>query len=181
MNGKRQVKLLKRGDERALEEIILTYTNYVATVIINQLGGFYDTSIVEELSSDVFFSLWKNRLTITSDNLKSWLGTTARNKAKNHIRSKHIVYEELLEDTIICSEDNVFDTLEAKEQALLLKRSIQKLDKSEQDIIIRYYYYNQSTKQISEETGMNLETVKSKLSRSRKKLKDILDNGGYFI
>jgi len=93
MNGKRQVKLLKRGDERALEEIILTYTNYVATVIINQLGGFYDTSIVEELSSDVFFSLWKNRLTITSDNLKSWLGTTARNKAKNHIRSKVVLLQ----------------------------------------------------------------------------------------
>lgn len=117
MNDKKQVRLLKRGDEKALEEIILTYTNYVATVIINQLKGLYDTETVEELTSDVFFSLWKNRHTIASDNIKSWLGSTARNKAKNYIRSKHIVFEELLEDTIICSEDNVFDTLETKEQA----------------------------------------------------------------
>ena len=181
MNDKKQVRLLKRGDEKALEEIILTYTNYVATVIINQLKGLYDTETVEELTSDVFFSLWKNRHTIASDNLKSWLGSTARNKAKNYIRSKHIVFEELLEDTIICSEDNVFDTLETKEQAEIVKMAIQKLEENEQDIIIRYYYYNQSTKQISDETGINLETVKSKLRRSRKKLKDIFDKGGYFV
>lgn len=59
--------------------------------------------------------------------------------------------------------------------------AIQKLEENEQDIIIRYYYYNQSTKQISDETGINLETVKSKLRRSRKKLKDIFDKGGYFV
>ena len=75
MNDKKQVRLLKRGDEKALEEIILTYTNYVATVIINQLKGLYDTETVEELTSDVFFSLWKNR-TMTARMAPSWITTS---------------------------------------------------------------------------------------------------------
>ncbi len=180
MNDKKQIKLLQKGDEKALEIIILTYTNYVGTVIANQLGNFYDTETVEELCSDVFFSLWQSRDVFTTYNLKSWLGSTARNKAKNYIRSKHIVVEELFEDTIICSDDNIFDTLEANEQNKVISSAIRKLDKSERDILIRYYYYNQSTKMISDETKTNHETVKSKLCRGRKKLKDILDKGGYF-
>ena len=180
MNDKKQISLLRRGDEKALETIILTYTNYVGAVIANQLGGFCDIMTVEELSSDVFLSLWQNCNRISTINLKGWLGSTARNKAKNYIRSKHIVYEELSEDTLICSEDCLFDKLEQEEQNKLLHSEIQKLDESERNILIRYYYYNQSTKQISVETGINYETVKSKLNRSRKKLKDVFDKGGYF-
>ncbi len=180
MNDKKQIKLLQRGDEKALENIILTYTNYVGTIISNQLGGFSDKSTIEELTSDVFFSLWKNCHTLTTYNLKSWLGSTARNKAKNYIRSTHIVFEELSEDIIICSDDNVFDKLMADEQNKVISSALHKLDKSEQEILIRYYYYNQSAKQISDEINMKHETVKSKLSRSRKKLKDIFDKGGYF-
>ena len=180
MNDKKQIKLLQRGDEKALESIILTYTNYVGTVIVNQLGGFADKSTIEELASDVFFSLWQKRHTIIGYNLKGWFGSTARNKAKNYIRSHNIVFEELNEDIIICSEDNTFDKLAAEEQNKVISSALSKLDKSEQDILIRYYYYNQSIRQISDETNINYETVKSKLSRSRKKLKDIFDKGGYF-
>ena len=180
MNDKKQIKLLQKGDEKALETIILTYTNYVGTVISNQFGGLYDISTVEELCSDVFFSLWQNRNTLTKYNLKSWLGSTARNKAKNYIRSRHIFFEELCDDIIICSEDNTFDNLAKEEQNKIISSALHKLDKSERDILLRYYYYNQSTKEISEEIKINHETVKSKLSRSRKKLKDIFDKGGYF-
>ena len=180
MNDKKQIKLLQKGDEKALEIIILTYTNYVGTVIANQLGSLCDVSTVEELCSDVFFSMWQNRHSFTTYNLKSWLGSTARNKAKNYIRSKHIVFEELCDDIIICSADNTFDKLEKEEQNKIISSAMRKLDKSERDILLRYYYYNQSTKEISKEIKINHETVKSKLSRSRKKLKDILDKGGYF-
>ena len=180
MNDKKQIKLLQKGDEKALEIIILTYTNYVGTVIANQLGSFYSIETVEELCSDVFFSLWQNRQTLTTYNLKSWLGSTARNKAKNYIRSKDMVIEELFEDTIVCSDDNIFDTLEANEQNKIISSAMRKLDKSERDIILRYYYYNQSTKEISDETKINHETVKSRLRRSRNKLKDIFEEGGYF-
>lgn len=180
MNDKKQIKLMQRGDEKALESIILTYTNYVGTIIANQLGSFCDCQTVEELASDVFFSLWQNRNTLTKNNIKSWLGSTARNKAKNYIRSRRIVFEELYEDTIICSDDNAFDKLEADEQNEVISSALKKLDKKDQDILIRYYYYNQSTKQISIETKSNLETIKSRLNRSRKKLKDIFEEGGYF-
>lgn len=180
MDDKKRITLLRKGDEKALESIILTYTNYVGTVIANRLGGFSDTQVIEELTSDVFFSLWKNCRTLTGDNLKGWLAATARNKAKNYIRSKGIVFEELDDDVIVCSEDNTFDKLGNEEQSKVISEALGKLEPAEREVLIRYYYCDQSTKTIADETGINLETVKSRLKRGRKKLKDIFDEGGYF-
>ena len=82
MNDWKQLRLLQRGDETALEQIILTYTNYVGTVIANQLGGFYDMQIVEELSSDVFSACGKTVIKSQPLTLKAGLAALQETKQK---------------------------------------------------------------------------------------------------
>lgn len=180
MEDKKAIKLLKRSDEKALECIIKTYTGYVSTVISNQLGGFFDTEVVEELTSDVFFALWQNRLKLSSYHLRGWLGTTARNKAKSYLRKSSVQYENLDEDCIVCSDDSLFTSLEQNEQSKVIDKALSKIKPQENEIIVRYYYYNQTVRQIAEEMKLNQETAKSNLQRGRVKLKNILEKGGYF-
>lgn len=180
MDEKKQLSLLKKSSEKALEILIRKYTAYVSTVIYNQLGNYANRMIVEELVSDVFLAMWENRKSFVTSSIKAWLGVTARNKAKNYIRSQKIVFEEISEDTVVCSEDNVFDKLEQKEQSAVISSALSQMKPKEQELLIRYYFYNQTVKQISEETDTNIGTVKSILSRARQKLKTILEEGGYF-
>lgn len=180
MDEKKQLSLLQKSSEKALEILIRKYTAYVSTVIYNQLGNYANRTIVEELVSDVFLAMWENRKLFVTSSIKAWLGVTARNKAKNYIRSQKIVFEEISEDTIVCSEDNVFDKLEQKEQSAVISAALSQMKPKEQELLIRYYFYNQTVKQISEETDTNIVTVKSILSRARQKLKTILEEGGYF-
>lgn len=180
MEDKILVKLLKRSEEKALEDIIKKYTGYVSTVIANQLGKFGKTDVIEELASDVFFNLWQNRLQVFSYHLRGWLGTAARNKAKSYLRALDIHFDNLEEDSILCSEDNLFDSLEKREQEEIIKKALSKIRPEEREIIIRYYYYNQTVSKIAEEIKLNQETAKSRLKRGRIKLKDILEKGGYF-
>lgn len=180
MEEKKLVKLLKKGDERALELIIEKYTGYVSTVIANQLGGFNDMQAIEELISDVFFELWRRRLELVTFHLRGWLGTTARNRAKNYARTQNIICENFYEDLIDCSDDNLFDKLEQEEKRNVLISALALMKEEEREIIVRYYFYNQSTSVISKEIKANSETVKSRLRRSREKLKNILSEGGYF-
>ena len=49
----------------------------------------------------------------------------------------------------------------------------------EREIFLRHYYYGQTVAAIGLEMQMNVSTVKSRLSRGRKKLKAILLEGGY--
>ncbi|MCD7771425.1 MAG: RNA polymerase sigma factor [Oscillospiraceae bacterium] len=183
MDDSRLVGRLRLGDEDVLSEIIYKYNRYVSTVIANQLRDFNNTAAIEELASDVFFELWQNRDKLTTSHLKAWLSTVSRNKAKNYIRAQRLQTESLdekieedLDDFVAISEE--FLGLEKEEQARELKLALKKLKKHERETVVRYYYYNQTVTKISEETGTNIETVKSRLRRGRDSLKEILGKGG---
>ncbi|MCC8196886.1 MAG: RNA polymerase sigma factor [Ruminococcus sp.] len=180
----RLVKRLRSGDESVLAEIIFKYNRYVSTVVANQLRDFKNTLVIEELASDVFFELWRNWNRLTTSHLKGWLGTVARNKAKNYIRAQKLRTESLdertdddLDDFIAVSEE--FLVLEKEEQARELRLALKKLKRNERETVVRYYFYNQTVAKISEETGTNVETVKSRLRRGRGSLKEILEKGGF--
>ncbi|MCD8006325.1 MAG: RNA polymerase sigma factor [Oscillospiraceae bacterium] len=180
LDEKRLLRRLASGDEEAFREIVSGYSRYVSTVIANQLRDFSCITVIEELSADVFFELWRNRGTLTTSHLRGWLSAVARNKAKNYIRSQKLVCESLddsiAENTIDLSDD--FLSLEKEEQAKEIQLALGKLKRQEREVLLRYYYYNQTVATISEETGTNVATVKTRLQRGRAKLREILEKGG---
>ena len=50
------------------------------------------------------------------------------------------------------------------------------LGEPDSEIFVRYYKFNEKIKEISKATGINVSTVKTKLSRGKRKLKIILSN-----
>ncbi|MCD8107606.1 MAG: RNA polymerase sigma factor [Oscillospiraceae bacterium] len=180
IDDKRLLRRLVSGDEEAFREIVSGYSRYVSAVIANQLRDFDNVTVIEELSADVFFELWRNRESLNTSHLRGWLSAVARNKAKNYIRSQKLVFESLddsdFENLIDMTDD--FLGLEKEEQAKEIKAALDRLKKSEREVLLRYYYYNQTVTQISEETGTNVATVKTRLQRGRAKLREILEKGG---
>ncbi|MCD7784162.1 MAG: RNA polymerase sigma factor [Oscillospiraceae bacterium] len=181
IDERRLLRKLASGDEEAFREIVSGYGRYVSTVIANQLRDFDNVTVIEELSADVFFELWRNRTQLTTPHLRGWLSAVARNKAKNYIRSQKIIFESLdetiAENTIDMTDD--FSNLEKEEQTREIKSALDKLKKPEREVLLRYYYYNQPVATISEETGTNVATVKTRLQRGRVRLKEILEKGGF--
>ena len=68
---------------------------------------------------------------------------------------------------------------ENKELKRDLQQEIRQIKEPDQEILIRYYYYYQSVSKIAAALEMNVETVKSKLQRTRAKLRTALQNRGY--
>ena len=62
-----------------------------------------------------------------------------------------------------------------------LREVIKEIPLPDREILIRYYYYDQTVSQIAAEMKMNLETVKSKLRRTREKIKTKLVERSYAI
>ena len=65
---------------QALQEAMERYGSYVKTVIYNVLRSQGTREDLEELSSDVFYSLWEHAGTISRGKIKAWLGAVARNQ-----------------------------------------------------------------------------------------------------
>ncbi len=164
---------LKADSEEALECIIRKYTPYAVAVIRNKLGSFYDAETAEELCSDVFFALWKNRHKIRENNLRGYIAAGARNRACSYIRGRG--REEKPEADFYV--DYTYEACEKQEDYREVKRAVESLDRETREIVVRFYYYEESVREIAKELKMNLQTVKSKLHRGRQKLKTELGKG----
>ena len=158
---------LKRGSETALIWFIDAYTPYVTAIIHGIIGEHMDMADVEEVASDVFFALWENAGKVYS--VKGYLGTMARNKAKNKLRD--LTYDLPLEEQILVLEGgNPEDTMEEKERNRAVRRAVLQMRQPEKEIFLRHYYYCQKVDTISVEMNLPLSTVKTKLRRGRARL-----------
>ena len=179
MDFEKLTERLQNNDENALEEIIEKFTPLVSTIIYNLSGGILSTSDMEEVTSDTFITLWYNREKIQADKLKGYLCCIAKNKAKDKLKSinrhKTVNIEEMdFEDKLVVPE-----TIENKIITEALCAALDQIGDPDREIMIRHYYYYQSSTEISEKMSLNSETVKSKIKRTREKLKKILFERGF--
>ena len=178
MKEEKLVMQLKKKKTSALERIIEIYTPYVSTVIKNTLKGYISNEDLEELVADSFMSLWEHADNISSQRLCGYLSAISRTRAYNYM-CKNFVVTENIEDNIIISDDNVEEEAVQRELSDMLKDVLSRLPDTEREIMLRFYYYSQKVSEISDDMNMNLSTVKTKLSRSRKVLRKELEKRGY--
>ena len=169
---------MQAGNDKALELLMDKYGSYVYRVIANVLLNAGSASDAEELTSDTFYAVWTHAGSIDARNLKSYLAVTARNKAKSFLRKHRELPMDL--DTIPLSNGiSLEDHAVEKELKQLLKQAIDKMRPQDHDIFLRYYYYMQTTSQISQLLNIPHSTVRSRLMRGRKKLQKILTKEGF--
>ncbi len=170
---------LKLHDERAFEEIIQRYTPLVSTIIYNIAGGRLQRQDVEEVVTDVFVTLWRNTDTLEPEKLHGYICCIAKSRAKDRLRKEKPI--ELVDISTVEEADDTVIALDCENKELCqdLKQEIRKIKEPDKEILIRYYYYYQSVSKIAAALQMNVETVKSKLQRTRQKLRTALINRGY--
>ncbi|MCH5210081.1 MAG: sigma-70 family RNA polymerase sigma factor [Oscillospiraceae bacterium] len=165
---------LKKRRYGALEKVIELYTPYVTVIVYNVIGAMMQQEDVEEVVSDVFLSLWRNAGTLDSEkgSVRTYLAAIARNTAKNKLRS--LCPGEEINENIISLHGDVYEDIEKKEERSFMLEIIKSLGEPDSEIFLRYYYYEEKISKIAEVTGLPVSTVKTKLSRGRKKIKEIL-------
>lgn len=178
MHDAKALQRLQRGDEEALAWIIDRYTPYVHTVVCHVMGQYMSQADMEEVDADVFVALWHNAASVHPAALKGWLGTVARNAAKNKLRSagQEIPLEE---DALLLTEDTPEDEALRTERHNAVRRAVLAMPWPDREIFLRHYYYYQPLADVAREMDMNLSTVKTRLRRGREKLRTVLTQEGW--
>ena len=167
------IQQIKTGSQKALETVIDRYGSYVKAIAANIIKPPMTDADVEEVVSDVFLSLWSHPGDPGRGSLKGYLAAITRNKARDRLRRFHI--EVPLESD--CLEVPVEDSCRQIELAQLkeaVKQMVERLEEPDRTILLRYYYFYQKTDEIARDMGMKPATVRTKLARSRQKLKEWL-------
>lgn len=164
---------LKSKKRNSIDEAIEVYTPYLSTVLYNMAGNRLPREDIEEIVSDVFVMLWKNAeyIDLEKGTVKSYIAAAARNFALKRLSKNkgHTNLDDLeIPDSETTPEENYANSA--------VWDAVMSLGEPDNEIFVRYYKYGEKLKNISKATGINISTIKTKLSRGKRKLKKILSN-----
>lgn len=170
---------LKTGDAAALEKIIDEFSGYVCTVIRNFSRGALSEQDIDELCSDVFYGLWKRRDNLDAElGLKAYLSAIARNAVKNRFRTQKPPAEDISE-LELADDLSIEELAERRELMSALYEALETLSETEREMFLRFYFYGEKSSEIAIKTGAAESSVRSKLSRTRAKLREYLTERGF--
>ena len=146
---------------------------YVYIIIKNSESTFSNEDI-EEIASDVFLTIWKNKekLDINKE-IAPYIAGITRNlilKKKSKIKD-NIEDIEGLQNYLYEEIDVTHNQIEQNEKINILNNQLIKMKEEDKNIFTYYYYKSKKIKEISIIMGISEIKVKSRLSRIRKKLK----------
>lgn len=174
------VRLLIHRSEEGLEKLMNQYMGFVYTIVYGKLSGVCNKQDVEECVSDIFFEVYKARSSIDlgKGSIKAYLAVLSKRKAidiyrKHKNGSEQVSFDELGHDRI-ASDVNVQETVSGHAASDVLIDEIKALGEPDSQIMIRKYYFGQSTKTIAKALGLKDNTVDKKVSRALAKLKQAL-------
>ena len=185
MTDEKIIELFWARDEKAIEETERKYRDLMLYVISKILAFREDR---EECMSDTLLSLWNRIPPERPSNFRAYLGTAARNIALNRSRDMNawkrgknvqIVGDEFLEGV----EDgrDLAEQFEASRAAEIINKTLETMRKDERKIFVMRIYLNLSIADIAMQTGFSESKIKMSLSRTRKKLADILAKEGITV
>lgn len=178
------IKLYFDRDQNAIEETRKKYGGYCLSLADRILENYQDS---EECVNDILLATWNSIPPNRPKVFRMFLAKLTRNRALNRLKAenalkrgngeKGMVYEELSE--LICDGRSIEAELIAKELEQAINRFVADLPEREGDIFIRRYFFIEPVKDIAEGYGMTPGNVSVTLNRTRKKLKEYLENNGY--
>ncbi len=178
-NEQRLAERLKNGDAAALGKIIDAFSGYVCAVIRNFSRGALSEQDVDELCSDVFYRLWQKRDNLDAElGLKAYLSAIARNAVKNRFRAQKPPAEDI-DELDIADDFSIEELAERRELMRALYEALETLSDAEREVFLRFYFYGEKSSEIAIKTGAAESSVRSKLSRTRAKLREYLTERGF--
>ena len=171
-------------DEEALRETDRVYGRDLLRLALRLLGNREDA---EENRDDTYLTAWNTIPPVRPRSLAAFLYKICRNHALDRIdsrktRKRSAVLVELTDELANCIPGgSVEEEIDAKETGRLLSAFLKRLSWEERYIMMARCFQMESIGSIAEVLGSSQGRVRTILYRTRKRLKQYLEENGYEI
>lgn len=179
MDDKEIINGIVHKESVYLNELIMKYGSMIYNVTSSYLYGGHEKGDIEECINDTFLCIWNNIdcFSIEKGNFKSWLIGVAKHKALDYKRKLSKALNNVdIDDVPISSKEDLENDLIQKETNKETIAILNSLDETDKNIFELKYFKDESVEEISRKTGLTKMSVYNRLSRGRRKLKNILMN-----
>lgn len=173
INEENFLNQLKKKNEKALDYVIDTYGWIIKSVIKKHLYNLQ--SVQDECINDVLLGLWNNidKFDENKSEFKNWIAGIAKFKAIDYKR-KYLreLDNENLDDLNITVDDSINELLK-NELSLEMQEMINSLKEKDRELFYKLYVEEIEVDKVSQETGIKRDVIYNRVSRAKKKLRDI--------
>ena len=165
------------GDETAFTMLVNKYRKHVHTLAWHKIGDFH---IAEDITQETFLQVYRDLATLREpDRFPGWLYVVTNHRCIAWFR-KHRLHVRLVEGINMAMKgEAAYSQYVADEQAKtateaqqkVVEQLLAKLQESERTVMTLYYFGEMTCEEISKFLGVSVNTIKSRLSRARQRLK----------
>lgn len=172
---------IRAGDHAAFGELFDECAGVVYRHAYRLVG---DWAVAEDVTSLAFLHAWRARATVAAEgaSLRPWLLGIATNVARNvrrAARRERLALERLPEAPVVADfAQALVDQLVDAEAVAEVQRAMGMLRRGEREVIALHVWAELSYEETAQALGIPVGTVKSRLSRARKRLERELGSRG---
>jgi RNA polymerase sigma-70 factor, ECF subfamily len=162
-------------DRQALSALYDRYARLIYSVAYRSLGSVEES---EEIVMDVFAKIWTTADRYNADKARvdTWIFMMTRSRILDRLRSKQrrskLTEAIVVEDLPTSTNDNSVD-LEIADRRTQILSALATLPPEQRQVLELAYYGGWSHREIAEQTGMALGTVKTRIRLGLEKLRSI--------
>lgn len=184
MEDKKIVELFWQRDESAISHTAARYGAYCKTIANNILHNIYDA---EECVNDTYIAAWNSIPDNRPERLGHYLGRMTRWIALNRLDERRsqkrggnspgdLPFEELID--YVSTDTGTEETVELQELCAAINSFLSGLPPAERQVFLARYWFAAPIAEIAEKFGYTQSKVKSRLMRTRNRLRKYLEEEG---
>lgn len=160
-----------KGNTLSFGELVRHYESFVFNVSYSYMGNYDDAF---DTAQDAFIKAWRKLSTFKGESsFSTWLYRITANTAKDALKQRAERWKEAEVTEQLPSEQETPEESAVKNEELSqLRSALASLEPEFREIIILREFDGLSYTELSEHLGIELGTVKSRLNRSREKLRE---------
>lgn len=180
----RLIAAAQRGDLESFNALVRLYEGRVYNVCYRMLG---DADSAADAGQDAFLSAFRNMRTFRGGSFRSWMLRIATNTCYDVLRARKRRPTTSLdsgaqdddEPTLQIADDSesLDEFVQRRELALAIQQALNTLPEDQRAVVILSDIEGLSYDEIATVTAVNIGTVKSRLSRGRARVRDVLRAG----
>lgn len=170
--------LIGRSDKDALAALYERYGRRVFSLAVRILN---DSVTSEEVTQDVFLSIWRRGASYSPDKGKftTWLFSIAHNRTIDELRRRRRDLNRGNDDVeehldIIAADISPDDSAVAQSEYAMVREAMKALPPEQRQVVELAYFRGLTQAEIAEKMGQPLGTVKTRMRLALKKLRDAL-------
>ena len=172
------VALAKGGDVDAFNRLVLTHQDSVYGFAYRMLGNGADA---DDATQDAFVSAFEHIASLRGTAFRAWVMRIARNKCYDILRRgkrrREVSTDQedsQLAETLPSGEASASEQAMSSEMRAAIERCIGRLGDDQRAVVVLVDVMHYSYEQVAETVGTSIGTVKSRLSRGRRRVRDCL-------